>query len=85
MTEKSPEPLVKKFTMHEFAIAQCQHDVWSKVIYALESGDETSFPNLPIPFSQFFLSQDGVLCKYWPQKKDPVTQFVITESYVPRF
>merc|ERR1712035_245553 len=51
-------------------------------VYALESGDETNLPKLPVPFSQFFLSQDGVLCGYWPQKKEPVAQFVINESYV---
>ena len=76
-------PVVQNLTLYELANAQRQHDVWSKVIYALESGDETNLPKLPIPFSQFFLSQDGVLCRYWPQKKEPVAQFVITESYVP--
>ncbi len=46
-------------------------------------GDEKSLPSLPIPFSQLFLSQDGVLCHYWPCKKQPVVQFVIHECYVP--
>ncbi len=36
-----------------------------------------------ISHSQFFLSQDRVLCRYWPQKTDHEAQFVITESYVP--
>ena len=51
--------------MHELANAQRQHDVWSKVIYALESGDESTLPKLPVPFTQFFLSLDKVLCRYW--------------------
>ena len=82
--EDSSTPVTKNFTIHDLANAQRQHDVWKKVIYALESGDETNLPNLPIPFSQFFVSQDGVLCRYWPQKTDPIPQFVIPESYIPR-
>ena len=78
----APSP-VKNFATQDLAKAQRQHDVWGKVIYALESGDELDLPPLPVPFSQFFLSPDGVLCRYWPQKRDPVTQFVIPEVYVP--
>ncbi len=66
-----------------FGIEQRKHDVWAKVIYALESGDETSLPRLPVPFSQFFLSMDKVLCRYWPQKTDSVEEYVITEIFAP--
>ncbi len=38
----------------DLAAAQRRHDVWGKVIYALESGDESGLPPLPVPFSQFF-------------------------------
>ncbi len=55
----------------------------SKVIHALESGDEISLPHLPIPFSQFFLSQDKVLCRYWAEKAEIVEQLVIPEIFVP--
>ncbi|RUM30633.1 MAG: hypothetical protein DSY32_02035 [Aquifex sp.] len=79
---EQPTP-VQNFTIGELAKAQRQHDIWSKVIYALESGDELMVPDLPVPFAQFFLSPDGVLCRYWPLKKEPVAQFVITESYIP--
>ncbi len=48
-----------------------------KVIYVLESGDETQPPDLPIPFYNFFFSQDKVLCRYWPQKPVPVEQLAI--------
>ena len=51
-------PTTQNFSMHELANAQRQHDVWSKVIYALESVDESTLPKLPVPFTQFFLSLD---------------------------
>ncbi len=49
----------------------------------MEFGDESNLPKLPVPFSQFFLSQEGVLCRYLPHKQEPVSQLVITESHVP--
>ena len=77
-----PTPM-PNFTLQELGIAQRKHDLWSKVIHALESGDEASLPRLPIPLSQFFLSQDKVLCRYWAEKAETVEQFVIPEIYVP--
>ncbi len=47
-------PEVENFTLMDLAAAQRQHDVWGKVIYDLESGDETGLLPLPVPFSQFF-------------------------------
>ena len=47
-------PVMLNFTLQDLANAQRQHDVLSKVIYALKSGDETSLLKLPILFSQFF-------------------------------
>ncbi len=74
---------IENFTLQDLAAAQRQRDVWSKVIFALELSDETSLPLLPVSFSQFFLSPDRVLCRYWPRKKEPVAQFVVPECYVP--
>ncbi len=74
---------IENFTLQDLAATRRQHDVWSKVILALESGDETSLPPLPVSFSQFFLSPDRVLCHYWPREKEPVAQFVVPECYVP--
>ncbi len=74
---------IENFTQQDLAAAQCQHDVWRKVIFALESGDETSLPPLPVSFAQFFLFPDRILCRYWPRKKEPVAQFVVPECYVP--
>ncbi len=48
-------PVIENFTLHELAAAQREHDVWGKVIYALESGDEAQLPSWLFPFSQSFL------------------------------
>ncbi len=53
--------LIPNFSMEDLCSAQREHHLWKKVIYALESGDEKQLPKLPIPFLQFFLSQDGAL------------------------
>ncbi len=74
---------IENFTLRDLAAAQHQHDIWSKVTFTLESGDETSLPPLPVSFSQFFLSPDRDLCRYWFRKKEPVAQFVVPERYVP--
>ncbi len=76
-------PVIENFILHELAAAQREHDVWRKVIYALESGDGTQLPSLPVPFSQFFLSEDKVLYRYWAHKKESMAQVVIPEYYVP--
>ncbi len=57
--------------------------ICGSVIYALESGDETTLPLLPVPFSQFFLSPDKILCRTWSNKKHQVNQMVISDSLVP--
>ncbi len=56
--------VIRNFTSPELHSAQREHPVWKKVIYALESEDETNLPDLPVPFSQFFLSEDSLLCTY---------------------
>ncbi len=76
-------PVVQNISPHELINAQRQCDLWSKLRYALESGDESNLPKLPIPFSQFFLSQEGVVCRYLPHKYEPVSQLVIPESHGP--
>ncbi len=78
-----PRPFISNLSFPKLAASQRQHDVWSKVIYALESGNETTLPSLPISLKQFFLLEEKVLCHYWPNKKEPVAQYVIPECYVP--
>ncbi len=70
-------PVVQNFNIHDLSNAQRHIDPWSKVRYALKSGDESNLLNLPIPFSKLFLSQAGALCRYIPHKKEPVSQLVI--------
>ncbi len=74
---------IEKFTLQDLATAQRQRDFWSKVIFTLESGDDTSLPPLPVSLSQIFLSPDRVLCRYLPHKKQSVAQFVVPECSVP--
>ena len=76
-------PVVSNFTLKELGNAQRNHEVWTKVIYALESGDEDNVPRLQIPFIQFYLSLDNVLCRCNPQKASPINQHVIPEIFVP--
>ncbi len=71
---------IAKFNLKDLCNAQREHHIWEKVIYSLDSGDETQLLDMPIPFSHFFLSQDKVLCRYWSQKPVPVEQLVIPEK-----
>ena len=74
---------IPNFTVHELATEQRKHDLWSKVIYALESGDETQLPSLHVPFSQFFL-HDNALCRRGsPRALNANDQWVIPEVFVP--
>ncbi len=75
--------VMQNFNLNELSNAQRRHDMWSKVMFYLESGDELNLPELPVPLSHFFLSREGLLCRHAPYKRKPVTQFVIPESYVP--
>ncbi len=76
-------PAMPNFSIQQLAEAQRNHDVWKVVIYALKSGDKTTLLFLPVPFSQFSLSSDGILCRFWPSKWHPVEQFMILEALVP--
>ena len=71
------------FTLSDMKQAQRQHEIWSKVIHHLESGDEISIPTLHIPLKQFLLNADGLLCRYWENKRHPVTQLIVPDQYIP--
>ncbi len=66
------------FSLSELRTAQQQDTLWSRVsvINALESGDDSSLPKLPIPFSDFSL-QDDILCHTVTISQEVVTQLVI--------
>lgn len=76
-------PTMPNFSLLEWRVAQHQHDIWQNIMYALESGDELNYPSLTLPYSQFYLTPDGVLFRSWTHKREKVPQFVIPECYVP--
>ncbi len=67
-----PQPVTESFSLDDLRVAQRNHDVWSRVTYALESGDETNLSALPVHIRQFFLYDERALCRYWPSKKQAV-------------
>ncbi len=70
-TVREQASVTQNINPNELANTQRQHDVWSKVMYYLESGDESNLPELSIPPSQFFLSREGVICRHAPYKIKP--------------
>ncbi len=72
---------ISNFSLSELRTTQRQDTLWSRVVYAPESGDDFSLPKLPIPFSDFSL-QDDVLCRTVTISKDVVTQLVIPVALV---
>ncbi len=72
---------ISNFSLSELQTPQRHDTLWSRVIYALESGDDSSLPKLPIPFADSSL-QDDVLCHTVTISKDVVTQLVIPVALV---
>ncbi len=54
--EVSDTPSITNISLTDLGPAQRNQYIWKKVIYASEAGGETTLPQLPLPFSQFFLS-----------------------------
>ncbi len=75
---------ISNFSLSELRTAQRQDTLSSGVINALESGDDSSLPKLPIPFSDFSL-QDDVLCRTVNISQEVVTQLVIPVALVDVF
>ncbi len=67
--------------LSELHSAQRQDHIWSKVIYALESGDDSTLPHMPVPLSSFILKED-VLYRTGTVGKTKVTRLVIPSSLV---
>ncbi len=76
-------PVTENFSLDKLRVAQHSHDIWSRIIYALESGGGRYLPALPVSFRQFFLSDERVLCRYRPSKKQAVAKFVVPERFIP--
>ena len=72
---------IANFSTDELRQAQRKDPLWSSVVYALESGDDSTLPHLPVPLSAFILN-DGVLCRLGTVAKAKVTQLVIPTSLV---
>ncbi len=51
----APAPF-SNFSTSELRTAQRQDPLWSKVIYALESGDDSTLPHMQVPLSAFTLT-----------------------------
>ncbi len=49
---------ISNLSLSELRTAQRQDTLWSRVICALKSGDDTSLPKLPMPVSDFSLQDD---------------------------
>ena len=47
-----------------------------------KSSDETTLSPLHIPFSQLFLTKEGVLCRKWKEKPEVIIQWVILQEFV---
>ena len=76
-------PVIDNFSIEELRSKQRASKLWQQVIYCLESGDSVPIDELRVPLTQFLINQDGVLCRYWQEKRYSSVQFVIPEELVP--
>ncbi len=72
---------ISNFSLSHLRPSQSQDTLRFRVIYALESGDDSSLPKLPIPLYDFSL-QDDVLFRSVTIFMDVVTQLVIPVALV---
>ncbi len=61
--------VIPSFSTDSLRRAQREDPLWSQVLYALEEGDSSSVPALPVPFVQFKL-RDGLLVRVPPSPVD---------------
>ena len=74
---------IQLFQISQLGVEQRKHELWSKVIHALESGDESHLPELHVPFSQFFLHNNALCRRGTLQAPNANDQWVIPEVFVP--
>ena len=70
---------VSDFSHETVKEEQRKDPLWSQVIYALESGDESNIPHLPVPLNNFILNED-ILFKCVRLNKKVVFQLVVPIS-----
>lgn len=68
-------------SLAEVQTAQLHDALWTKVIYTLQSGDDSTLPQLQVPLSAFFL-QDGILCRKVATANKDASQVVIPAALV---
>ena len=73
---------IPMFSVSELSCAQREHEVWGKVIHNVESGDTAPVPAVTVPLKQFFVNDEGLLCRYWENKRYPVEQLVIPDKFI---
>jgi len=76
----APVTVIPNFSLEQLRDEQRRDKLWSKVIYALESGDGSTLPHLPFSLSEFSLSDDGILSRAAIIAKNSVKQVVISNS-----
>ena len=54
---------VSNFSLAQFREEKLRDDFWSRVVYSLQSGDESSLPTFLIPFTEFSLNEEGILIR----------------------
>ncbi len=72
---------ISNFSTSELRTAQRQDPLWSKVIYAFGSDDDSTLPHMQVPLSVFTLNDD-VLCRLGTAAKTQVTQVAIPSSLI---
>ncbi len=68
---------VSNFSLDQLHDEQRKDSLWSKVVYALESGDEVAATKLPVSLADFSLDENGTLCRVTIIANESVTQLVI--------
>ncbi len=71
---------VSNFSLDQLRDEQRKDSLWSKVVYALELGDEAAAPKLPVPLADFSLDENGTFCRVSVTANESVTQLVIPNS-----
>ncbi len=77
------QPIIENFSMQELKAERHKHPTWGKVIFALESGDETSLSQMHVPISQLHLTTKRVLRRVAADNSDGNDQWINPESLVP--
>ena len=76
----APVAVIPNFSLQQLLYEQCRDKVWSKVIYALESGNDSTLLHLSISLFELSLSDDNILSRPAIVTKNSVKEVVIANS-----